>query len=91
MANKRDLKRVIHYTCSDLIIISADHALKGNRAEMSDDLRETIASILRLHHDFITRVSHPEPGMKVKNYYQALVKDFAEKVEEFLETITSED
>ena len=42
-----------------------------------------------LHNDFTRRVSHPEPGMKAKAYYKAIVADFNKQIAEVADQITN--
>ena len=46
-----------------------------------------IKSLMSMHSDYIMRVSHPEPGMKAKEYYKALVDSFNNDVNDFVDQI----
>lgn len=88
MANKRQLKRTINYITSELFaetmaaVIYSDIA---NKAE-GDSL---LASIIIMRDDFISRVSHPEPGMPTKKYYKALVSDFNNSMSDIIDNISN--
>ena len=43
--------------------------------------------IMRLHSDYIMRVSHPEPGMPAKKYYNSLIEDFNNSVNEVVDNM----
>ena len=45
------------------------------------------SSILKIHSDFISRISHPEPGMKRKVYFAKLVEDFNKNVNEIIDQL----
>lgn len=81
MANKRQLKRGINYICSDLfaecVAIATYH--KADQANVDTLLK----SLLATHSDFIKRVSHPQPGMKPKVYYNHLIDAFVKEVNDF--------
>jgi hypothetical protein len=88
MANKRSLKRGINYICSELfaecIAISS-----YNVSSEEENVRSLLKSIMRIHSDYVTRVSHPEPGMKAKVYYKALVGSFTNEVNCIVDQISN--
>ena len=86
MANKRDLKRSINYVCSDLFAEGVAHSLYGAKAD-EDTVEAIWTSILKIHSDFISRISHPEPGMKRKVYFAKLVEDFNKNVNEIIDQL----
>lgn len=73
--NKRQLKKSINYVCSALFAECMAASLHTD-AKFEDTLKSLLASILLTHSDFISRVSHPEPGITPKAYYRTLVNDF---------------
>ena len=86
MANKRALKRGISYICSELFaegIATATYSNNSDRANLDTLLKR----ILKLNSEYITRVSHPEPGMKAKKYYGALIDSFNKEVDEVVDQI----
>ncbi|MCH3993666.1 MAG: hypothetical protein LKG14_00795 [Prevotella sp.] len=89
MKNKRLLKRKINYICSDLFAecIAAD--LYGGRKTEKEDVEALLTSILTLHSNFISRISHPEPGMKPKKYFQDLTEDFNKQSSEIIDQISN--
>lgn len=88
MANKRDLKRTINYTCSDLFAECIATSLYSGKPA-KDDVDALLKSILMVHNQFIRRVSHPEPGMEQKKYYQNLAKEFDKSVSEIVDQIAN--
>jgi hypothetical protein len=88
MANKRDLKRTINYTCSDLFAECIAASLYSGKP-VKDDVDALLKSILMVHNQFIRRVSHPEPGMEQKKYYQNLAKEFDKSVAEIVDQIAN--
>ena len=88
MANKRDLKRSLNYSCSQLFAECVASYLCTDKAE-HDTVDATLTSILRVHSDFVRRVSHPEPGMKPKAYYKRLIEDFNQTAGELIDQIAA--
>lgn len=87
MANKRQLKRNVNYVCADLFAQALAAQLYGSKEKECDD--SMLSSILNVHNDFIRRISHPEPGMKPKNYYKAFRQDFKEQINELIDQINA--
>lgn len=88
MANKRDLKRSLGYASSELFaecVASYLNTEKENR-ELVDS---TLKCIIKTHSDFVRRVSHPEPGMKPKKYYDTLIRDFNKQAGELIDQIAA--
>lgn len=88
MANKRELKRAINYICSDLFGEAVAASLYSEK-QTKENIDALLASILVIHSDFIRRVSHPEPGMKPKLYYKAIIEDFNKQVNEIVDHISN--
>lgn len=88
MNNKRNLKRTINLVCSDLFAEVVAHSLHHGKPD-KETAEALLASIIVIHSDFIKRISHPEPGMKPKEYYDFLVKDFNKHVEEVVDQINN--
>ncbi len=79
MANKRNLKRNIHLICDDLFAECVAASLYGQNRDCAESL---IYSTIKLQRDFISRVSHPEPGMRASVYFKKLKEDFINQVSE---------
>lgn len=86
MANKRDLKRGINYICSDLFAECVAVSLYY-KASDPDNMDTLMKSVLRVHSNYIMRVSHPEPGMPAKKYYKNLVECFNHEVNDIIDAI----
>lgn len=86
MANKRDLKRSINYICSELFAECVATSL-ATPADNKEQVDVILTSILRTHDDFVRRVSHPEPGMPTRKYYNILKEDFNKQVCEVIDNI----
>ena len=48
-----------------------------------------LKSVMRMHSDYIMRVSHPEPGMKAKKYYNAMIQSFNNEVNDIVDQISN--
>jgi hypothetical protein len=88
MANKRDLKRSINVICGDLFAECIAASLYNGKPD-KDNVNALLSSILTINNDFISRISHPEPGMEKKAYFNAVVEDFNKQVGEIIDHISN--
>jgi len=88
MANKRDLKRTINYITSELFAETVAASLYNGKTTQ-EDVDGILSSIVMVDGDFISRVSHPEPGVAPKVYYKNLVQDFNKQVSEIIDQISN--
>lgn len=88
MANKRSLKHSINLICEELFTECVAASLYG--ADVHQENADALLfSIIKMQSDFISRVSHPEPGMPPKKYYRDLRKKFAAQVSEIVDHINN--
>ncbi len=88
MTNRKDLKRTINYICSELFAECIAASLYGGQQD-KQNTEALLTSILRINDDFVKRISHPEPGMPKKKYFQVLIHDFNEQVSEIIDQISN--
>lgn len=88
MANKRTLKKQINLVCEDLLTEYIAASLYGNNPNGADT-EALLFSIIKLRTHYISRISHPEPGMPAKKYYQDLIIQFRGQVNEILDQINN--
>ena len=84
--NKRQLKKSVNYICSELFaegVAASLYSQSANRANTN----ALLASVINIQNDFVRRISHPEPGMKAKVFYNQLIKDFNNTVSEVIDQI----
>ena len=86
MANKRDLKRTINYITSELFAECVAASLYSGK-NAPEDVDGILSSVVMIHNDFISRVSHPEPGIPQKQYYKNLVAAFNKQASEIIDQI----
>ena len=86
MANKRILKKTINNICDDLIaeIIATSFYSGQQEAEQGNSL---LAAVIALHDNYVSRISHPEPGMKPKAYFKDLAEKFNQETFELIDRI----
>ena len=84
MANKRTLKRNINLFCEELFAECVAASLYGQNEYGAKAL---IYSTLKMHDDFIRRISHPEPGMPQKKFFQRLKEDFVARASEIADQV----
>ncbi len=87
MANKRNLKKTINYVSSELFAecVAIMHYKKNVNQE---DIDNVMTQILLMQDDFISRVSHPEPGL-TKAYYHRLMEDFKSQTNDIIDSINN--
>ncbi len=87
MPNKKDLKKSINNICSDIFAECVAMSLYHHAHEENVDA--LLSSILAIRDDFISRISHPEPGMRPKEYYDHLANSFTEQISEIIDQISN--
>ena len=88
MANKRTLKKQINLICEELFVDFVAASLYGNSPNQSE-AEAVLFSIVKLRNNYISRISHPEPGMPARKYYQDLKEQFSKQVSEILDHINN--
>ena len=88
MPNRRNLKRTINNICSDVFAECVATSLYHLPAGESN-VDAILTSILAIRNDFISRISHPEPGMRRKKYYDSLANSFSEQITEVIDQISN--
>ena len=86
MASRRDLKRDISYVIGDIFTecLIYKELVPGTNQNEAEKL---IVDLLRIDNEFITRISHTEPG-NAKGYYRALVKEFQAEITKVIDKLT---
>ncbi|MBQ7512179.1 MAG: hypothetical protein IJU11_05495 [Prevotella sp.] len=84
MANKKSLKRTINLICEDLLVECIAASLYGHNRDCAESL---FYSTIKLQRDFISRISHPEPGMPQKKYFKVLKGEFVAHVSDIIDQI----
>lgn len=85
MASRRILKKNVNYIAGELFAECLVNSLfvPGTDKQKADEL---LAEILNVHHEFVSRISHTEPG-NVKGFYKKFRSDFNAKVEEIIDAM----
>ena len=87
MANKRILKKEIKLVCESLLTVSIAQSLYDS-VDMGN-VEALLYSILKTQSEYLCRVSHVEPGVKAKQYFQCLIKDFDTDVSNIIDQINN--
>lgn len=85
MASRRELKKNVNYIAGELFsecLINSTFVPGVDKAK-ADTL---MGEILSMQSDFVSRISHTEPG-NVKAFYKKFRTDFNAKVNEIIEAI----
>lgn len=88
MANKRSLKHAIKLICEELFAETIAASLYGNE-QNKENADAVFFSIIRLQSNYVSRISHVEPGMKPKQYFKDLREKFAAEAGEITEQINT--
>lgn len=85
MANRRQLKKNVNYIAGELFTECLIYStfIPGADKVKADEL---MTEVLTMQDEFITRISHTEPG-NVKGFYRKFRKDFNAKVNELVDAI----
>lgn len=85
MASRKALKKNVNYIAGELFA----ECLLGSMSEKADKKKadELLTQILLMQDEFISRISHTEPG-NVKGFYKKLRSDFNAKVNGIIDAIT---
>ncbi|MBQ3742178.1 MAG: hypothetical protein IJP74_05770 [Prevotella sp.] len=88
MANKRTLKRAINLICADLFAECVAASLYGP-SKNKDNSDAVLFRIIKMQSNFVSRVGHPEPGMKASDYYRDLREKFNAEVDDIIININN--
>ena len=85
MASRRELKKTVNYISGELFSECLINSMfvPGTDKAKADQL---MAEILKMQDEFISRISHTEPGT-VKGFYKKFRSDFNAKVNEIIDAI----
>ena len=85
MASRRELKKNVNYIAGELFtecIINSMFIPGTGEAKLG----ALVAEVLKMQDEFVSRISHTEPG-NVKVFYKKFRADFNAKVNEIIEAI----
>lgn len=85
MANRRDLKKTVNYISGELFsecLVNSMYVPGTDKAKAE----ALMVEILKMQDEFISRISHTEPG-NVKGFYKKFRADFNAKVNEIIDAI----
>ena len=85
MAKRRELKKNVNYIAGELFsegLINSKF-IPGTDKKKADEL---MVEIMKMQDEFISRISHTEPG-NVKGFYKKFRSDFNAKVNEIIDAI----
>ena len=85
MASRRELKKNVNYIAGELFAecVVCSLLIPGTDKQKADDV---MAQILKMQDEFVSRISHTEPG-NVKGFYKKFRTDFNSKVNEIIDAI----
>ena len=86
MARRSVLKKNISNVCELIMAECLAISLYGNEQEAENAVNATYAMV-RLESDYRSRISHVEPGMKAKVYFNKLISDFNKDIQDITERL----
>lgn len=84
MASRKDLKKNVNYIVGELFVECLLNSMNDKVDKTKAD--EILTQILVMQDEFVSRISHTEPG-NVKGFYKKFRTDFNAKVNEIVEAI----
>ena len=84
MGNKRNLKRLINGICGSLFTETIAASLYGDNTN-KEEIDALLTSIVLLRSEYVSRISHVEPGMSAKIYFTDLRKKFDAETNEIID------
>lgn len=88
MANKRSLKHAIKLISEELFSEAIAASLYGNEPN-KENTEALLFSIIKMQNDYVSRISHPEPGIPPLAYFRDLRAKFSAQVIEIVDQINS--
>ena len=88
MAKRKELTSVINNICTDLAAEVVAVSLYDSKPA-EDNVLAIINNILNMRNDYVRRISHVEPGMKPKEYFNNLIEAFNNDTLEVIDQITN--
>ncbi len=86
MAKRKDLKKNINYICSELFAECVALSLYKLNVKQ-EDIDNLMTRILLMQDEFISRISHTEPG-NAKGFYKRLCSDLNEQTNDIINAIS---
>lgn len=85
MAKRRELKKNVNYIAGELFseCLINSKFIPGTDKKKADEL---MVEIMKMQDEFISQISHTEPG-NVKGFYKKFRSDFNAKVNEIIDAI----
>ncbi|HXK80551.1 MAG TPA: hypothetical protein PLO05_00150 [Bacteroidales bacterium] len=91
MAKRKDLKQDIKQLVDEVVVDCLQY-MKANPNQDEGKVKEIISEILKLRKDLIHRVNHLSENTeakKVKEHFDAIIKDLLEKTDEAFKKISA--
>ncbi len=87
MTNRREAKRYIHKICAELWAECIAASLYAKPEDK--DVEAMLHSIIKVEQEYISRMSHCEPGLKAKVYFNDVKEKFMASVSEIIDQINN--
>ena len=88
MASRKNLKKFINYATSQLFGECVAVSLYSSKPD-EKDVEALLTTIVNVRRNSIDRISHVEPGIPAKEYFNNLIVKFNVQIEEILDQINN--
>lgn len=88
MASRKALKHNIELICSELLAECIAISLYDSEAK-TENVEALFHCIIKTEANYISRISHPEPGMKPKVYFKDLIENFSNEINDIIDQINN--
>ena len=78
MANRRNLKKQVKLICGEIMTDCFLLSICQNADE--DQVKDLLAEAVDIYYDFISRISHTEPGQE-KLFYKKFREEFSSRID----------
>lgn len=82
MASRRNLKKSVKYIINDLYMESMICSLCSSEENIAE-AEKMIHRVMKLQKEYISRISHTEPG-NVKGFYKKFKEDFSKEISDII-------
>lgn len=88
MAKRKTIKRNIHLICTELWAECVATTLYSTKP-CGNNVEALLHSIIKMEREYVSRVSHTEPGLTAKAYFKDLFEKFNSQAGEIVDQINN--
>lgn len=88
MASRKKLKHSIELICSDLLAECIAVSLYDTETK-KEDIEALLRCVIKMESNYISRISHIQPGLSAKLYFKDLKEKFSNEVNDIVDQINN--